>query len=80
MFVTLTDFFKKDGIAINSAKIEYITEYDIGAKVRTIKDDGSFMKDFYVAESILEVCEIINKAYQKNKGELTIYHKKSLFD
>lgn len=79
MFVQLTHYWEKNKIAINTKMIEYICEYNSGVKIRCVKEDGTYLKDFYIAENISEVCDIINEVFEKNNGTVTLYHKQSLF-
>lgn len=79
MFVQLTHYFEKTKMAIDTTLIEYIVEYGEGSKIRSAKPDGSFFKDFYVAEDLNTVCEIINKTYKSKETSIAIYYKKSLF-
>jgi hypothetical protein len=80
MFVELTDYFKKNKFAINTKSIEYICEYYEGSKIRLLKQDGSFMKDHFIAEGLSEVCDIINNVHDKSHSEISVYYKKSLFN
>jgi hypothetical protein len=80
MFVQLTDHFQKNKFAINIKAIKTIVEYGTGAKIESIKEDGTFLKHFYTAENISEVCEIINNVSDKNNGKVTVYYKESLFN
>lgn len=79
MFVQLTHYFDKKKIAINTQMIEHICEYDTGTKIRCMKKDGTYLKDFHIEENISEVCDIINQVVEKNQGTVTVYYKESLF-